>query len=336
VGTTALEVRAPSRSAMTILAEARSMFEPAYRASLNRIAPRMRLIAGYHAGWWDETGRATNHVGKAIRPALVLGAAKAVGVDDLRKCLIEAVAVELIHDFSLLHDDLMDGDTQRRHRPTAWTVFGKSAALLAGDSLLALAVHELVARPTMAVLAKALLVLCSGQAADMEFEERSSVGIDECLRMIEAKTASLLSCACEMGGISAGANSVQRHLLSRFGHHLGMSFQLIDDVLGIWGDSEKTGKPIYSDLANRKKSAPIVIALEANPLLQELYSNELNDHRALKQMADLVERTGARAWAEAEAKKHLATAHQCLSEVASGAAALDLRLLAELASNRSR
>lgn len=336
---TAIEFRGSSRTVADVLAETRSLVEPAYRSSVSRLAPPMSRIAGYHAGWWDEKGRPSSNAGKAIRPALVFAAAKAMGAVDLQQCVAEAVAVEIIHDFTLLHDDLMDGDLRRRHRPTAWSVFGKSEALLAGDTLLALAVNELASRPSMPVLASALASLCLGQSADLEFESRSTVGIDECVRMIEGKTASLLSCACEMGGIAGGADLDKRRLLAEFGHHLGMAFQLIDDVLGIWGEPEKSGKPIYSDLANRKKSPPVVAALAsrtpAAAELRELYMSARNDPETIRRMASLIESSGARHWAEQEAEKQLTNALDRLYEISMGDDVLDLRLLANLVTNRS-
>ena len=177
------------------------------------------------------------------------------------------MAVELVHNFSLLHDDIMDGDTERRHRPTAWTVFGTPAAILAGDALLALAQDILLedggpqGRWAARCLLAAVQRLISGQSADMEFEQRHAVSMDECLTMAGDKTAALMACACSIGAIFTGAPPSLAMSLADFGSHTGLAFQLVDDLLGIWGAPEVTGKPVWSDLRTRKKTLPVVAAM---------------------------------------------------------------------------
>lgn len=154
-----------------------------------------------------------------------------------------AAAVELVHNFTLLHDDVMDRDTTRRHRPTAWTVFGDAGAILAGDALQALAQRLLAedphpaARPAAARIAACVMELCEGQVADVALERREpdQVTLDECLVMAEAKTGALLGCACAVGGLYAGAGEEEVAALDGFGRQAGLAFQLIDDVMGIWG-----------------------------------------------------------------------------------------------------
>lgn len=327
-----------SRTVDDVLAEARALVEPAYRAVVDTARPQIRHVAGYHAGWWDHHGVPTRRSGKSVRPALVFAAAAAVGGRDMRACVPEAVAVELVHDFSLIHDDLMDRDTERRYRPSAWTMFGASSALLTGDTLLALAVNQLAGRATMASLANALVALCAGQSDDLEFESRPDVEMRDCMTMIEGKTASLLACACEIGATGAGADRASATLLAQFGHHLGVAFQLTDDILGIWGDPLVTGKPVFSDLVNRKKSPPVVAALEADAQLRELYDTDpaRDDYVHLRLMADRIEACGARAWVEEQAEHALAEAHACVDALDCGPDAADLRQLAEFISGRSR
>ncbi|MEV4236685.1 MULTISPECIES: polyprenyl synthetase family protein [unclassified Nocardia] len=326
-----------SRTAATVLDEARRLVEPAYRSSLDRIAPPIRMIVGYHAGWLDATGRPSKQVGKSIRPALVLASAKAVAAAEPPQGVTEAVAVELVHDFSLLQDDLIDGDEQRRNRRSAWSVFGERGAQLAGDALLAMAINEMVGRPGITLLSKALDALCNEQCADIESEQRETV--DESLAMIESKTAALLSCACEMGAIAGGADPAQARALAEFGHHLGIAFQLIDDMLGIWGNPSMTGKPLYPDLANRRKSPPIARALDSPgptaDALRELYRDVGRDAETLHRIACLIELTGAREWARREAQRQLAAALDCLTEVSANNATEDLRLLAAMMTSRS-
>lgn len=332
------QLASASRTVDDVLTEARALVEPAYRAVVDTTRPQVRHVAGYHAGWWDQHGAPMRRSGKSVRPALVFAAAAAVGARDMRACLPEAVAVELVHDFSLIHDDLMDGDTERRYRPSAWTVFGAGNALLTGDTLLALAINELAGRASMTTLAHALVSLCAGQSDDLEFESRRNVEISDCMTMIEGKTASLLACACEIGATGAGADQARAALLAQFGHHLGIAFQLTDDILGIWGDPVVTGKPVFSDLANRKKSPPVVAALQMDAQFRELYDTDpdYDDRFRLRMMADRIEACGAHAWAEQQAEQALAEAQVCVDALDCGEDASDLRKLADFICGRSR
>ena len=155
-----------------------------------------------------------------------------------------------MHNFSLLHDDIMDGDTERRHRPTAWTVYGIGAAILAGDALLALAQDLLLEDSApqgiwaARCLSAAVQRLIAGQGADLAFERRDDVTLDECLQMAGDKTAALMACACSIGAIHVGAPAGLAMGLAGFGAHAGLAFQLTDDLLGIWGAPEVTGKPV--------------------------------------------------------------------------------------------
>lgn len=304
-----------------VLAEARTLVEPVHRAAIDRLPAPVRHLVGYHVGWWDALGRSGSHSGKSVRPALVLAAARAVGAEP-RAVVDEAVAVELVHDFSLLHDDIMDGDLMRRHRPTAWALFGVNDALLAGDMLLALAADLLADKGGTKVLTSTVLRLCAGQSTDLAFEQRCDVGLDECVAMAAGKTAALMACACELGARTGGATAEQAGLLARFGHHIGLAFQLVDDLLGIWGDPGVTGKAAHSDLANRKKSLPVVAALTsgtgAGERLARLYhhgtGHDTDGPAALAELANLVEQAGGRRWAQQEADRHLGEGLSCLRQ----------------------
>jgi geranylgeranyl diphosphate synthase, type I len=317
----------PVRSPAEVLAWGRELVTPALRAAVNGLPHSMRRISGYHFGWWDDQGRPlAAGAGKALRPTLALLAASAVG-GAADTAVPAAVAVELVHNFSLLHDDAMDGDTTRRHRATAWHVFGVNPAILAGDSLLTLAFDVLAAsghpaaQNAMRVLASGVQDLIAGQSSDMAFERRADVDLAECVRMAAGKTGALLGRACSLGAAFGGGDAEQVAGFGSFGEKLGLAFQLVDDLLGIWGDPKATGKPVYSDLRNRKKSLAVVAALNsATPPAAELAAIY---HRAedlspdeLAHVADLVERTGARAWCQAkadefltEALRHLASTH---------------------------
>jgi geranylgeranyl diphosphate synthase, type I len=343
---TTVEVTAEGRSAREVLAWSREMVEAALRPAADTLPASMRHIAGYHFGWWDEHGHpVAAGGGKAIRPALVLLSAEAVG-GSADAALPPAVAVELAHDFSLIHDDVMDGDRIRRHRPTAWAVFGVSPAILAGDALLTLAFevlaageHPIAAEATRAFGAS-IQELLEGQSADVAFEGRRDVVLAECLAMAMGKTGALLGCACGLGALFGGGGPEQVEHLRAFGKDLGLAFQLVDDLLGIWGDPVVTGKPVYSDLRSRKKSLPVVAALTsgtpAGRELAGLYHREqpLSD-ADLVQAAELVEAAGGRSWSQAQADELLARALQRLRLAGPASRSIvELGALARLATRR--
>ncbi|MEU6266140.1 polyprenyl synthetase family protein [Saccharopolyspora shandongensis] len=301
---------------------AREAVDPALRAAVARLDPDTRRVCEYHFGWSNADGTPDGGGGKALRPAMVLLSARTVAAEDP---VVAAAAVELVHNFSLLHDDVMDGDTSRRHRPTAWTVFGKPAALLAGDALLALSTEILLESPSRHAaaaarwLATATRTLIAGQAADLDFERRAAVGLDECLRMAHDKTAALLACASSIGALFVGAPRQTVTRLHAFGTELGMAFQLVDDLLGLWGDPEVTGKPVLSDLRTRKKSVPVVHALSsgtaAGDRLRRLYAQaEPLSEDQLHEAAEMVQRAGSAEWTRLECQRRLAAAYERLPD----------------------
>jgi geranylgeranyl diphosphate synthase type I len=306
------------------LSRSRASVTPALRDAVARLDPPTRRIAEYHIGWTDESGREVAAAGgKAVRPALALLSAAASGVP-AEVGIPGAVAVELIHNFSLLHDDVMDGDMQRRHRATAWTIWGTSAALLAGDALQALAFEVLADLESSAGLRAGRLVsrctrrLIRGQMDDLAFETRERVGLDECLEMAAAKTGALMSASAAIGAVLAGAGPDTVDALAAYGEELGVVFQLVDDLLGIWGDPARTGKPVGADLRARKKSLPITYALAQRcPAATELAAwlgvvdLDQRDTEAMMAAA-LVEVAGGREWAGAEATRRMARAEAAL------------------------
>nr|WP_245240792.1 polyprenyl synthetase family protein [Streptomyces spiramenti] len=329
---------------------ARILVEPSLLGWIDLLPGELRRIARYHFGWNDAAGRPDRGLtGKVLRPALVLSAAEACGGRP-EDALPPAVAVELVHNFSLLHDDILDGDTTRRHRATAWTVFGSPGALLTGDALLSHAFRVLADEGTpraaagVRALADATTLLVDGEHTDVGFESRGAVPLAECLSMSERKTAELLACSCALGAVWAGAPSERVAALRRFGHHLGLGFQIADDLLGIWGDPALTGKPAGADLAARKKSLPVSAALAADGSaarrLAARYGPVDPDGppegpERLTELADLVEQAGGRRWAEHAAAEHADRAASALADSgATGEAAAALAGLAELACRR--
>ncbi|RZU12765.1 geranylgeranyl diphosphate synthase type I [Streptomyces sp. BK239] len=340
---------AEGQEAAAILEDARAVVDPALRTALESLPGSMRRIGLYHFGWEHADGTpAAGNAGKAIRPALVLAAAAALGGPAARTAAVRAAAaVELVHNFTLLHDDVMDRDATRRHRPTAWTVFGDADAILGGDALQALALGMLAedrhpASPAAAArLAACVVELCAGQQADTALEKRhpAEVTLDEVLVMAEAKTGALLGCACAMGALYAGASGEDVEALDSFGRQAGLAFQLIDDVIGLWGDPRRTGKPAGADLAARKKSLPVVAALTsgtpAAAELAELYARPY-DPADLERTTRAVERAGGREWAQEQAADRMARAMSELARaVPEPESATGLLSLAEFVTRRS-
>ncbi|MFF8640642.1 polyprenyl synthetase family protein [Streptomyces sp. NPDC015345] len=305
----------------------RDTLTPALRAALDRLDEESRRQAAYHFGWIDAAGApARDGGGKAVRPALALLSAQAAGARPERG-LPGAVAVELVHNFSLLHDDLMDGDEQRRHRRTVWSLYGASGAILTGDALLALAQEVLLecGQPTAAaaarLLSRATRELIRGQVQDMSFENRAHVTVEECVEMAAGKTGALLSASAAIGAVLAGAPVTVVDALALYGDQVGIAFQLIDDVLGVWGDPARTGKPVHNDLRTRKKSLPVAYALNQQgtssvELAAWLSAPDEPDETELRRAADLVEEAGGRTWAVAEATRRLELGEAALRDAA--------------------
>jgi geranylgeranyl diphosphate synthase type I len=260
----------------------------------------------YHMGWVDtEMQPAVVNAGKRIRPVACLLACEAVGgaVED---ALPLAAAVELLHNFSLIHDDVEDDSPTRRHRPTVWALWGVPQAINAGDAMFTLArlaLHGLGSRsipPAMAMDAcmifdHACLRLTEGQYLDMSFEGRLDVAVDEYLAMIGGKTSALLSASLELGALVGSADEATRRYLAEFGRSLGLAFQMEDDILGIWGDEAVTGKSAASDILARKKSLPVVYALENPRVGQELRTHYAQpiEPADVPTVLDLLGRAGA-------------------------------------------
>ncbi|MGW1533612.1 family 2 encapsulin nanocompartment cargo protein polyprenyl transferase [Streptomyces aureus] len=336
-----------AQEAAAVLERARAVVDPELRRALDSLPGSMRRIALYHFGWEQADGTpGTGNAGKAIRPALVLSAVQALGGAHT-SAVRAAAAVELIHNFTLLHDDVMDRDTTRRHRPTAWTVFGDADAILAGDAMQALALRLLAEDPhpaspaAAARLAGCVVELCAGQHTDTAMEKLGphEVTLDECLAMAEAKTGALLGSACAIGGLYAGADMEDVDALDAFGREAGLAFQLIDDVIGIWGDPSRTGKPAGADLAARKKSLPVVAALTsgtpAAAELAALYAAPYQEGE-LERTVLAVERAGGRDWAQIQAADRMSRAmHELSRAVPDPEAAGGLLALAEYVTRRS-
>ena len=275
------------------------------------LAPHYGMMY-YHLGWADEAlqqGRFSS--GKYLRPLLCLMACEAVGGNPW-EAIPAAAALEILHNFSLIHDDIEDDDETRRHRPTVWALWGVPQAINVGDGMFALsfvALQRATARGASdaCVLAalhrftETCIALTEGQHLDLRFEEQENVTVEEYLRMIEGKTAALMAGSIAIGTLFGGADERQQEALHRFGHNIGLAFQIQDDILGIWGDPAKTGKAAGNDILRRKKSLPLLYGLEHPTVagrLQALWRNRIAAEE-LPQVMDLLEEAGARAWSEA-------------------------------------
>ncbi|MGH9056810.1 MAG: polyprenyl synthetase family protein [Acidimicrobiales bacterium] len=322
----------PTIGVPDVLARSRRAIEPAMAEAIERLAPEIRRLAAYHMGWTDAGGQPVRSPGgKGIRPTLAMLSAEAAWADP-EVGVPGGIAVELVHNFSLIHDDIIDTDTERHHRPTVWSVYGIGPAIVLGDALQILAHQVLMERsPThgaaaSAALADATAAMIAGQADDIAFETRRDVTVEQCTAMSAAKTGALLGSAASIGAILAGAQPATIGALRDYGRHLGLAFQAVDDLLGIWGDPDRTGKPAGSDLRQRKKSMPIVSALAAG-------GEEAEELRALvvgppdsgplpamtpeeiERATYLVEACGGREWTAVRAKANLDAALGALERV---------------------
>lgn len=289
-------------------------FQPDVEKELHHVVGRSSLplynMVRYHMGWVDESGRnRRNTAGKRLRPVLCLLACQSLG-GDWKQALPAAAAVELLHNFSLIHDDIQDSSAERRGRPAVWAIWGRPQAINAGDAMHTLALSSLLrlekAGVTHAkivraarVLGESSLKLSEGQYRDIAHEERLDVSIDDYLSMISGKTAALFSSSLEIGAVLATDDERAATRMRTFGHCLGMAFQVHDDVLGIWGDEKTTGKPSGSDIRMKKKTLPVVCALEKaksvdRERLRAIYQKETLDGADVEEVLTILNRLGAR------------------------------------------
>ena len=284
------------------------------RLDAARTQPYHEMLS-YHMGWTGE-GAGPEATGKRIRPLLVLLTAAASG-GEWQPALPAAAAVELLHNFSLVHDDIQDRSEKRRGRPTVWVKWGVAQAINAGDGLFVLsnlAITDLLAGYPAGIVVQAAqilhegsLELTRGQYLDISYEQRGDLGVEDYWPMIGGKTAALLSACCAIGALLGGADEQTIEAYRSFGHYLGLAFQVQDDILGIWGDEAVTGKSAASDLVEGKKSLPVLAGLgkkgkfaqrwaqgpiqqeEVEEIARQLASESAYtaSHEAARQMTDL-------------------------------------------------
>lgn len=306
-----------------VLEEIGTRFQPEIGGALRRAVPEASnqfwRMVHYHLGWCDADGGSVDSSGgKQIRPLLVLLAAEAAG-GDYRRALSLAAGVELVHNFSLVHDDVQDRSEERRHRPTVWKLWGEAQAINVGDGLHVLANQSIAGASSsglseesvlaaMQIFNDASLRLCEGQYLDMDFQDREDVSTDDYLEMIRGKTAALIGASLALGAIAGGAPDRTSRLALQAGVDLGIAFQVQDDVLGMWGTFERTGKPTDGDIIARKKTYPVVYALEQpsrKATLLELYRSGRTDARTIAEIRSAIDSSGSREAAADLARRHL-------------------------------
>ncbi len=235
----------------------------------------------YHMGWTGE-GAGPGAVGKRLRPLLLLLTTSACN-SDWKPALPAAAAIELIHNFSLVHDDIEDGSKKRRGRPTVWTTWGIPMAINVGDALFIIANQALLDLrqnyPAELIIQVAsslfenCLALTTGQYLDLAYQKKSNLALDDYWNMVDGKTAALLSASLYIGSLLGGAGNARQEFFRLFGFHLGRAFQVQDDFLGIWGDEIHTGKPTGSDLMTGKNSLPVIYGLAQNGKFSQSWSH---------------------------------------------------------------
>jgi geranylgeranyl diphosphate synthase type I len=292
----------------------------------------------YHLGWRDERLQpAYSDPGKLLRPVFCLLSCQAVGGDP-RQALPLAAGIQLMHDFSLIHDDIEDQSDTRRGRPTVWTKWGMAQGINTGDGMLIvshLSLHRMVeagVRPEIVLdvlhrFDQTVLSVCEGQFLDINYEGNLAINEDDYLSMISRKTAALIAASTELGALVGGADDKTAQAMFDFGQNLGLAFQIQDDVLGIWGDPEETGKPFAADLLRRKLSLPVIHALNSSrEELARLYQKQETAPGDISTMLDILERTESRRYVEHVSEQYHCRAMAALDAIENG----DSRALAEM------
>jgi len=287
----------------------RQGIEAELKEAIGGSPPAFYDMLRYHLGWQDEQGRpCRGKSGKLVRPLLCLFSCQAAGGDAVR-IMPAAAAVELIHNFSLIHDDIQDSSYKRHHRPALWKVWGESQAINAGDVMFALAFSVLLKLRNNGITESKIMgavrflsgagrELCEGQYLDIAYQSRSEVTIKDYLDMIARKTAALMAASAAIGGCLAVDDQGVVKALYGFGEELGLAYQVQDDLRGIWGTEEETGKPGKEDISQMKKTFPVVYAFEHSGnddrrKLKELYSREVIPDEEVALVVEILERSGA-------------------------------------------
>ncbi len=285
-------------------------------------------MMAYHMGWVDKAFMpARRPAGKRLRPMLVLLVCNAMGLDVIR-ALPATASVEILHNYSLVHDDIEDSDEVRRHYPTVWKVWGRGLAINAGDGMQACAFKAMqdltrngfdaaVVLEAVSLLTRTCVELTEGQFLDLKYERDDFVTLGEYFQMVKGKTAALFATCLEVGALLSDCTSAVRQLFRQAGQQTGYVYQMRDDLAGIWGLKEQTGKIACKDIARRKKSFPIVTAMshpESGPCMRALYARE-REENITEQVTDLLARFDIQAQCTKMLQQHTDRLHALLSEL---------------------
>jgi len=285
---------------------------------LGESLPLYRMMA-YHMDWLDDQGEtegaAEADAGKRIRPTICLLTCEALG-GERRMALPAAAALDLVHNFSLIHNDIQNGTPERHNRPTVWWVWGPAQGINAGDGMHALARLSLLrqmekgvpsekALRAVAILDTACLRLCEGQYLDLTYQERVDISQDAYFQMVEGKTAALMSCAAELGALMASAEEGPVQAMALYGQKLGLAFQIRDDILDLWGP-KGAEVPLAGDILNKKKSLPIIYGLKnatgaEKHSLGDVYFKRVMETEDIQKIVEVLDRLGAREFAQEKA-----------------------------------
>jgi geranylgeranyl diphosphate synthase type I len=275
------------------------------RLDADRTRPFHEMLT-YHMGWTGE-GAGKEATGKRIRPLMVLLTAASCGTD-FNAALPAAAAVELVHNFSLVHDDVQDNSDKRRGRSTVWTIWGVPMAINVGDALFVISNQAMmdlarvypagVALRAASILHDTCLDLTRGQFLDMSYEERADLNIEDYFPMIGGKTSALLSACTHIGALLGGADESAQESYRAFGYHLGLAFQIQDDILGIWGDESLTGKSSAGDLVEGKNSLPVLYGLGKGGKFAKRWSQGAITAGEVSAVAAQLESEGGKSYAE--------------------------------------
>tara|TARA_Y100000588_G_scaffold146175_1_gene159969 strand:- start:131 stop:1171 length:1041 start_codon:yes stop_codon:yes gene_type:complete len=309
----------------------RSLIDKALRTELSENsnpAPNVYQMLRYNMGWVDPSGIASDgKEGKALRPTLCLFACEAVGGIS-RQAIPTAVALELIHCFSLIHDDIQDKDEFRHHRPTLWTVWGVPKALTAGNILRIVAdmaleklhregVASEISLQGVQMLTDAYLSMIEGQYLDLFYEGKNDISISQYLDMISRKTGALIRCSTTIGAFIGNQDEQAVASMAKFGMSLGYIFQIRDDILGVWGDEKNTGKPVGADIKRKKNSLPIVYAMSTTQgvdrqTLHDIYGGDDLSNDQVSIVLEIMARSKVLEYAKSLADLH---AQEALNEL---------------------
>lgn len=268
--------------------------------------PDLYAMLAYHMGW-EGDGAGEKVTGKRIRPVMVLLATAAAG-KNWKDAIPAAAAVELIHNFSLIHDDIEDQSEMRHGRKTVWSIWGEAQAINAGDCMFSLAFEALGSAggqpenilKALKNLQTTCVQLTSGQYLDMAYESQSMLPVESYWAMVDGKTAALLACSASIGPELTGAPDNTKTALSVFARNLGLAFQAQDDWLGVWGDSALIGKSTESDLASGKKSLPILLGLHSSKDFQQRWKKRPFGEEEIRELAEILKKDGIQKLVEYE------------------------------------